>query len=165
MAAPIRLPRLRDDLPLVTKEDAPHRAFTRFWNEVVTQIENNLNDVIAAQEAAEAAQDAADTARGTASGAQAAADAAQASADAAQVDADTANAGLAALGTAAQEDTGSSGHTLPFCDVANTFADVTATRFRVPSLTDAADDTAAAGAGVAIGEVYRTGSALKVRVT
>ncbi len=32
-------------------------------------------------------------------------------------------------------------------------------------LTDAADDTAAAGAGVLVGGIYRTGSALKVRVS
>lgn len=33
------------------------------------------------------------------------------------------------------------------------------------SLTDASDDTAAAGAGVAVGDMYRTGSTLKVRIT
>lgn len=40
----------------------------------------------------------------------------------------------------------------------------TGTVFNTALITDAADDTAAAAAGVAVGEMYRTGSTLKVRM-
>lgn len=100
MAAPVSIPRLRDDLPLVTDKKFPDRAFTRFWNEAVTQIEKNLNLVIAAQDTADAAQADADAAMNAAIAAQAQADAAMAAATAAQATADAAKATADALDAA-----------------------------------------------------------------
>ena len=152
----LRLERLPLNIPIADKNGRPQTAFSRWWDQALTQIEDNLNHVTNAADAADAAQAAADAA-------QASADAAQAAADAAQAAADAANAAIAALGTAAHADTGTSGHTLPFCDGANTLADITATHLRLPALVDAISDADAGIAGVAIGEVYRKGSDMRVR--
>lgn len=92
MGAPVTLTRLNTDLPLVTDKKTPDRAFTRFWNAAMSQIEDNLNRVIAAQDAADAAQSDADAAMAAAIAAQAQADAALAAAVAAQATADAAKA-------------------------------------------------------------------------
>ncbi len=91
--AVLKLPRLQTGTAIVDHANGkPITALTRFWDAAMSQIEDNLNAVIAAQAAADAAQGSADTAQAAADAAQADADAAQVAADAAQADADAAQA-------------------------------------------------------------------------
>jgi|SRR5580765_2542003 len=91
--AVLKLPRLQTGTAIVDHANGkPITALTRFWDAAMSQIEDNLNAVIAAQAAADAAQGSADTAQAAADAAQADADAAQAAADAAQATANAAQA-------------------------------------------------------------------------
>jgi hypothetical protein len=93
--AVLKLPRLQTGTAIVDHANGkPITALTRFWDAAMSQIEDNLNAVIAAQEAADAAQGSADTAQAAADAAQADADAAQATADAAKATADALDAAL-----------------------------------------------------------------------
>ena len=99
--AVLKLPRLETGTAIVDHANGkPITALTRFWDAAMSQIEDNLNAVIAAQEAADAAQGSADTAQAAADAAQADADAAQSAADAAQATADAAMATADALDAA-----------------------------------------------------------------
>lgn len=79
----IKLPRLLQDWL-----DRPN-LFSRNWNEAMTTIESNINDILAAQAAAAAAQTSADTAQTSADDAQTSADNAQATASSANANANT----------------------------------------------------------------------------
>lgn len=92
----LRLERLPLNIPISDKNGRPQTAFSRWWDQALTQIEDNLNHVTNAADAADAAQAAADAAQASANAAQAAADAAQAAADAAQADVDALTATVAA---------------------------------------------------------------------
>jgi hypothetical protein len=151
----VKLPRLPGNLQIADSQGKPMTAFSRWWDNAMHQIEDNLNAVIAAQSTADAANSAASDAQNSAN---------------------DANTAIAGLGTAANADTGTSGHTLPFLDGNNTFSgantfgvvaasDATASRLHLPALQNALNDAAASAAGVLIGEVYRNGSQLMVRVT
>lgn len=80
----LKLPRLRNGAPIAREDGTPTTEFTRRIDEIITQIESNLNDVLSAQAAAAAAQGAANTAQAAANTAAIAAAAAQTAADNAQ---------------------------------------------------------------------------------
>ena len=97
----LRLERLPLNIPIADKNGKPQTAFSRWWDQALTQIEENLNGVIAAQEAADAAQGTADAAQAAAVAAQAAADTAQAAAIVAQAAADAAQTAATSAQTTA----------------------------------------------------------------
>ena len=96
----LRLERLPLNIPIADKNGRPQTAFSRWWDQALTQIEDNLNRVTAAQDAADGAQTDADAAMAAAVAAQAQADAALATAVAAQATANTAKATADALDAA-----------------------------------------------------------------
>lgn len=92
----IRLPRLDTYTQLVDNNGVATVTFSQWWDSVATQLENGVNGINEALNAADLAQAAADTAQAAADTAQAAAATAQASAGDAQGTAD-ANAAAASL--------------------------------------------------------------------
>lgn len=101
----IYLTRLQQGVAIVQADRSADPNFTIWWEEVVKQIEQSINEIIEAQEAAAAADAAAAAAQGTADGAQTTADGAATAAGDAQSTADTA---LGLAQTAVQQEVGPS---------------------------------------------------------
>lgn len=70
----LKLPRLRRELKIVSKEGTPDLSFQQWWDRLATQIESSINNIQAAIDAANLAQAAADTAQAAADAAADAAD-------------------------------------------------------------------------------------------
>lgn len=172
----MRLDRLQRGVPIVGRDGVPSQQFQSLWQRTVENIESALAQlqdqidlITAAQNAADAAQDAADTATAAAAAADAAATTAQGAADTANSTASLANSGVTGI-TITATDAGSDA-TINISSHTRVYADGTSVSVTGGSVTGLAystlyyiyyDDPARAGGAVTYQATTSEGTAAQV---